>query len=142
MIHVSYTNFSFQAKVQLHLKRDESIVDVSYCLSNNLKLQCFWLLDTKNQIWKCTNENDPNSYNWSLQKVQILNTLLFRRFMQPAMTFDRYLDTSSLFELDCLKELLLDNEVKIQVLFAFNQSCTSAVMVKQPWTQQTNDYDT
>ena len=48
---------------------DESILDFSYCVSDDKLNQTIWLLDEKMQIWKCNNEMNPNSTNWHLKKV-------------------------------------------------------------------------
>ena len=44
---VSSNPLALQSKLQLNLKKDEMIVDYSYCISSNRKNQCIWLLDEK-----------------------------------------------------------------------------------------------
>ena len=47
LLMVSYNPLAIQSKMQLNLKRDESILEYSYCISPNFKNQCIWMLDEK-----------------------------------------------------------------------------------------------
>ena len=78
LLSVTCNPLVIQAKLQLNLKRDESLVDIMYCVSVDRKYQCIWMLDEKNQVWKCTNELNPNSCNWTLTKIQIFDDLMFK----------------------------------------------------------------
>ena len=44
---LSTNPLGIQSKMQLNLKRDESILEYSYCISSNFKNQCIWMLDEK-----------------------------------------------------------------------------------------------
>ena len=85
-----------QTKTQLNLKKDETIIDVAYCVQSNQKNHCLWLLDEKLQVWKCSNELNATSINYSLTKITMFEPSEFRRFFKPATTYDSYSDTSVL----------------------------------------------
>lgn len=95
--------FSILGKVQLDLKQDEIIQDSVYCVSDNEKDHCFWLIDSKQQVWKCFNEMEVNSNNWSLINITILSGLhTFQKFMVPAMTYSDYYLISYLNSISCV----------------------------------------
>lgn len=101
---------TLQAKLQLNLKKDEAIIDFAYCVSDNGKNQCIWMMDEKLQIWKCTNELNPNSCNWTLVKITMFDTLPYKKFLRPAMTYDDYYLTTSLNHLRPFRNLLAEND--------------------------------
>ena len=87
------------------------------------------MLDEKLQIWKCTNELNPNSCQWTLAKVTMFDQLIFKKFMQPAMTYQDYYMTSSLKRLQCYRNLELE-EPGYEYLCAFNGTATKTVIIK------------
>jgi len=105
---------------------------VTYCVQESLKNHCLWLLDEKLQVWKCTNELNPNSCNWTLRKITMLDNLKFRRFLQPAMTFEDFYDTTSLNGIECLGSIAEKNAKQNEVLYAFNGTTLKCLVVKQP----------
>jgi hypothetical protein len=66
LMMVGMNPFSLFAKTQLNIKRDDTIIDFSYCKSLDNKNHCIWMLDNKLQVWKCSNELNPNQFNWEL----------------------------------------------------------------------------
>ena len=93
--------FSVMAKLQLNLKKDETIIDFSYCKSENLKNHCVWMMDQKLQIWKCSNELNPNSCNWILTKICMFEDLYYKKFLQPAMTYQNFHLTTTFNKMSC-----------------------------------------
>ena len=124
--------FQIQSKLQLNLKKDESIIDIAYCIHEDNKLHCLWLIDEKLQVWKCSNELNPISCNWTLIKVSMFNNLFYRRFLQPAMTYQDFFVTSSLNGIDCFRDIDLEDLNQVEFMFSFNQSSTKSILVKQP----------
>ena len=53
LVTISVSPFALQAKFNLNMKRDESIIDYAYCVQSNFKNHCVWLMDERLQIWKC-----------------------------------------------------------------------------------------
>lgn len=129
---VSTNPLAVHSKMQLNLKRDESILEYSYSISSNFKNQCIWLLDEKQQVWKCQNELNPNSGNWSVQKITMFDTNISKKFLDPAMKFDDYHMTTSLNKLKCFQEIGLDDSRPMEFLFAYNGTSTRSIIVKQP----------
>lgn len=120
---------TIHAKLQLNLKKDEVIIDFSYCISDNYQNHCVWMLDEKLQVWKCTNELNPNSCQWTLVKVTMFDLLYFKKFLQPAMTYQDFYLISMLNKLQCYKNLKLE-ESSYEFLSAFNGTSTKAVILK------------
>ena len=60
--------FTILNKFSLNLRNDETIKDVSYCVTDDNKYHCLWILDQKQQIVRCSDENNPNQYNWTIQR--------------------------------------------------------------------------
>jgi len=96
------------------------------------KNHCIWILDERLQVWKCSNEINPTSTNWTLTKITVFDNLYFKRFLKPAMTYDDFFVTTSLNGIRCLKQIGFDNFKQREFLFAFNKSSTKGVIVKQP----------
>lgn len=128
---------AIQAKIQLDLKHDEVIVDKSYQISENGKNHCFWLMDSKQQVWKCSNEREANSSNWTLIKITILSGLhTFQRFMQPAMTYYDYYLISYLNGIEVVRDITTKVHKNTSSLFAYNRTSTKLVMVIQPFFEE------
>jgi hypothetical protein len=105
-------------------------VDVSYCISEGGKNHCFWLLDSKQQIWKCSNEREANNSNWSLIKITILSGLhTFQRFMHPAMTYYDYYLISNHIQISCVNKVTENVQKDKKALVAYNSTSTKLVMV-------------
>ena len=93
------------------MKKDETIIDFAYCISDSQRNHCIWMLDEKFQVWKCTNEVNPSSCNWTLTKTTIFDTLIQKKFLQPAMTYDDFYMTTILNKLKCLRENVVRDRV-------------------------------
>jgi hypothetical protein len=98
---MSIAPLAVQAKLQLNLKKDETIIDFAYTIQDNRKNHCIWMMDEKLQLWKCLNELNPNSCNWTLVKITMFDNLHYKKFFTPAMTYDDYYMTTSLNKLRC-----------------------------------------
>lgn len=61
----------------------------------------------------------------------MFDQLQFKKFMQPAMTYQDYYMTSSLKKLQCYRNLGLD-EPGYEFQCAFNGTATKTVIIKQP----------
>jgi len=101
LLLLSIFPFNILAKISLNLQPNESIVDFQYCISQSSKNHCVWMLDEKNQVWKCQNEMNVNSINWSLTKVEMFDHLFYNKFFSPGMTFDQFQMMSVLNKLEC-----------------------------------------
>jgi hypothetical protein len=80
LLLVSVTPFNILGKINLNLTSKEYIEDFCYCISEENKSHCVWLLDIKNQVWKCQNEMNVNSVNWNLTKVEVFDHLYYKKF--------------------------------------------------------------
>jgi hypothetical protein len=69
LLLLSLFPFNILAKIHLNLQHNETIIDFCYCISDHRRDHCIWMLDEKNQVWKCQNEMNINSTNWNLTKV-------------------------------------------------------------------------
>lgn len=118
--------------MDLKSKKDETIVDFCYRISNDGKQHCIWMLDEKYQVWKCTSELNPNSYNWTSVKVAVPDHLVFMSFLQPAMTFDDYHFSMSLNKLKCFRNWTSDNSRRQNHQFVYNYTATKIGNLRQP----------
>jgi len=132
LLHVSSNILNIQSKLQLNLKKDETIIDVAYCVESEQQNHCLWLMDEKLQVWKCTNELNPNSSNWSLIKITAFDTLYFKKFLKPAMTYEDYFVTTSLSDISSCHLVTPSDYRQKELLYSFNESSTKCVILKQP----------
>lgn len=44
---VGFNPLSIHCQLQLNIKKDEPIIDFSYCISANYQSHCVWMLDEK-----------------------------------------------------------------------------------------------
>ena len=107
-------------------------MDMSYQISNDGKYHCFWLIDTKLQIWKCFTERNPNLSNWTLSKLQICYGLHYKKFLAPAMSYDEYSLTSDLNSIGIFSKSKVSKYKNMQYLITYNSSSTKGVFVQQP----------
>jgi len=124
----------------LNLKKDETIIDISYRLQTNYEHHCLWLIDEKMQIWRCVNELNPNSVNWTLTKITMLDNQFPKQFLQPAMTFDDYFEASSMFSLDGFKSFGPDFKRQSKFLLAYNSTSTKTIIISQPRIEEKGTY--
>jgi len=129
-MHFGINPFVVQAKLQLNLKKDEAIIDFCYCISDDFQNQCIWMMDEKLQVWRCTNELNPNSCNWTTVKVTMFDSLYYKKFFKPSMTFSDFHTTSTLNSLDAFKALGLESGQKHEFIFAYNGTVTKVFVVK------------
>jgi hypothetical protein len=47
LLMVAYNPMTIQYKLQLNLKKDETLIDFVYCVSNDQEYHCIWMLDEK-----------------------------------------------------------------------------------------------
>jgi hypothetical protein len=99
-------------------------------------------MDSKYQIWKCSNELEANNYNWGLKKIQMLSGVqTFHRFMQPAMTYDMYYLASHFMNIDCVKKFSKDlYHNNLSSMFSYNSTTTKTVMLIQPQFSQNLEF--
>jgi len=132
--------FSIQSKQQLNLKKDESIIEYSYCVSDNGKNHCIWMIDEKLQVWKCSNELNPNSCNWTLAKITMFESLFYKKFLMPSMTYDDFFMSTILNKLRCFQKIIQNGESH-EFFFIYNGTSTKTIIVKQPAISYTgSDY--
>jgi hypothetical protein len=63
------------------------------------------MLDEKLQVWKCSNELNPYSCNWTMTKITMFNNLVYKKFMVPSMSYDDYSMTSNFNRLECFSKI-------------------------------------
>lgn len=119
----------------MNLKKDETIIDFSYRVSDDKLNQAIWFLDDKLQIWKCVNELNPNSSNWTLIKVTMFDYLPYRQFIQPSMTYDEFYISSIMNKLCCFKKMMPDDQDNFDFIFRYNMSSTRLLLVMQPFIE-------
>ena len=104
LLMVSINPLTITSKIQLNLKKDEQILDYKYSISQNGHNHCIWLLDQKMQVWKCSNERNPNQATWTLNRVAVYTHLTFKSFFNQATTYEDFFMTCSLSKLKCFKD--------------------------------------
>mmetsp|Transcript_26612 Transcript_26612/g.40618 ORF Transcript_26612/g.40618 Transcript_26612/m.40618 type:complete len:121 (+) Transcript_26612:366-728(+) len=92
------------------------------------------------QIWRCVNELNPNSVNWTLTKITMLDNQFPKQFLQPAMTFDDYFEASSMFSLDGFKSFGPDFKRQSKFLLAYNSTSTKTIIISQPRIEEKGTY--
>lgn len=132
LLLVGISSLQIQAKLQLGFKKDESIIDFCYCVSENFRNQCIWMLDEKLQVWKCSNELNPSSCNWTLVKQYSYDNLFYKKFLTPAMTYDDFYMSTTLNRMRCYKNLGLENGANHKYVQTFNAMSTKTILAKQP----------
>ena len=91
-------------------------------------------MDEKLQLWKCLNELNPNSCNWTLVKITLFDNLHYKKFFTPAMTYEDYYMTTSLNKLKCFQAVnnqhLESEDVKHEFLFGYNLTTTRCTVAR------------
>lgn len=141
LLQVGISPLQIQGQMDLKSKKDETIVDFSYCLSDDGKQHCVWMLDEKCQVWKCSSELNPNSCNWTSTKVAMADHLLFWSFLKPAMTFDDYFFSTGLNKLRCFRSWVDSESHKYTHQAIFNFTATRVGILKQPRLSQSSRED-
>lgn len=86
------------------------------------------------------NELNPNSCNWTLAKITMFESLFYKKFLVPAMTYDDFYMTTILNKLRCFQKIIQNGESH-EYFFIYNGTSTKTIIVKQPAISYTgSDY--
>lgn len=132
LLMVSINPLTITSKIQLNLKKDEQILDYKYSISQNGHNHCIWLLDQKMQVWKCSNERNPNQATWTLNRVAVYTHLTFKSFFNQATTYEDFFMTCSLSKLKCFKDANIHEHKIINFQVYFNATATKSLVIQQP----------